>query len=124
MSGDSTTGDDATTDGTTEQHPVTIGSEAGLDDLLASHATVLVELFTEGCSVCASEEPVLSGVARTTDALVVVCNPRDDPALIERFEVRSVPTFLLFRDGDLVARRADGFQSVDDLVELIDGATA
>jgi thioredoxin-like negative regulator of GroEL len=42
-------------------------------------------------------------------------NPRDDPPLVERFEVRSVPLFVLFVDESPVARRADGFVSGDEL---------
>jgi thiol-disulfide isomerase/thioredoxin len=103
--------------------PVRVRTAAELDEQLAAGGTVLVELFTEGCGICASEAPVLSGVARTTDARVVTCNPRDDPVLVDRFDVRSVPTFLVFDDGDLVARRSDGFQSVSDLTELLAAAT-
>jgi thioredoxin-like negative regulator of GroEL len=37
------------------------------------------------------------------------------------FAVRSVPTVLLFVDGDLVDRRADGFIPADDLAAFAAG---
>jgi thioredoxin-like negative regulator of GroEL len=109
-------------DDTARDRPIAVTDAADLDRIVAADPVVLVELHTEGCSICAAQEPVLSGVARTTDATVVTCNPRDDPALIERFDVRSVPAFVVFRDGTPVARRAAGFQSVDDIRELLDEA--
>jgi thioredoxin-like negative regulator of GroEL len=100
--------------------PVPLADERDLDDLLASHEFVLLELYTEGCSLCAGMEPVLTNVARATDAVVATVNPRDDPPLVERFTVQSVPKFVLFVDGDPVAERAEGFVSNDDLVAWVD----
>jgi thioredoxin-like negative regulator of GroEL len=100
--------------------PVGLADEAALEDLLASHGFVLLELYTEGCSLCAGMEPILTNVARVTDAVVATVNPRDDPPLVERFAVQSVPKFVLFVDGDPVAERAEGFIPNDDLVSWVD----
>lgn len=105
---------------TTDGRPVNLADAAELDALLAEHDLVLVECYTEGCGICASMEPVLGNVARTTDATVALVNPRDDPELIDRFTVQSVPTLLLFVDGELVARRADGFQGAEAVVEFVE----
>ena len=83
--------------------PVSLASAAELEAFVASHDRALVEFHTEGCSACAAMEPVLSGVAKSTDVAVATMNPRDDPALLETYDVRSVPKLLLFEDGDLVA---------------------
>jgi thioredoxin-like negative regulator of GroEL len=64
-------------------------------------------------------EPVLGNVTRELDLPIGLINPREDPSLIERFTIRSVPTLVLFVDGDPVARRADGFVSGDDLTAWI-----
>lgn len=106
----------------TPGRPVHLDDEAELDALLAAHDTVLVEFYTEGCGVCASMEPVLGGVARATadDAVVALLNPRDDPPLVERFDVRSVPLLVLFRHGDPVERVARGFVGAEDLVALVE----
>lgn len=100
--------------------PVAIDDEQALDELITSHEVVLVEFYTEGCAICASMEPVLTNVARMTDATVGVVNPRDDPPLVDRFTVQSVPLLILFVDGEPVARRAEGFIGADDLVSWID----
>jgi thioredoxin-like negative regulator of GroEL len=103
----------------TADRPVALDSRADLDALLEGHDRVLVEFYTEGCSVCASMEPVLGTVARETDAVVATMNPRDDPPLVEAYDVRSVPMLLLFEDGTLVDTVADGFLGVADVLEFV-----
>lgn len=100
---------------TIHDRPVPLASREELRSLVDAHERVLVEFHTEGCGKCAAIEPVLSGVARTTDVTVATMNPRDDPSLIEEYDVRSVPKLLLFVDGELVATREDPDPSVDVL---------
>lgn len=103
-----------------DDRPVRLSDSADLDAFVADIDVALVELYTDGCSMCAAMEPVLGNVARATNATVGLLNPRDDPRLIERFDVRSVPLLLLFRDGELVARRAEGFQGTEAVVTFVE----
>jgi len=106
---------------TTHERPVTLSSRAELQDLVAEHPRVLVEFHTEGCGKCAAMEPVLGGVARTTDVVVATMNPRDDPELIEEYDVRSVPKLLLFVDGELTRSNEGDVPSVDEVRAFVDG---
>ncbi|WP_417750564.1 thioredoxin family protein [Salinibaculum rarum] len=115
-----TSGDTATD----TDSPVALDDEAALEDLLSSHETVLLELYTDGCSICASMEPILTNIARATDAVVATVNPRNDPPLVDRFAVQSVPKFVLFVDGEPVAERAEGFIPNDDLVSWVEDKAA
>ncbi|QIB74840.1 thioredoxin family protein [Halogeometricum borinquense] len=100
--------------------PLSIESEAELDELIAENDLVLIDFYTKGCTLCQSIEPVLGNVARAHDDLTVaLCNPREDPPLIERFNIQSVPTLVLFEDGERSGRLADGFQggaAIDDFL--------
>ena len=100
--------------------PVHLADEAELEAFLSESNTALVEFYTDGCGICASMEPVLGVVARETDVPVVLVNPRDDPSLIERFDVRSVPTLVLVDDGIEVARLAEGFVGADEVVAVVE----
>ena len=96
---------------------------ARVNTLFVDDAPVaLVEFYTDGCGICASMEPVIGNVARGVEADLAVglVNPRDDPPLVERFDVRSVPLFVLFVDGEPVARRAEGFIPGEDLAAWVD----
>jgi len=104
---------------TTRDRPHTLDSKADLDDIVAEHDRVLVEFHTEGCAICASMEPILSTVAKATDVPVVTMNPRDDPVLVEEYDVRSVPKLLLFEDGVVTKTKEDGFVPVEELLAFV-----
>lgn len=105
-----------TTDGS---RPTQLANEAELDAFRNQSDVALVQFYTNGCGLCQSMEPVLGNIARALDLSVGLINPRDDPPLIERFNVQSVPLLVLFVDGQAVARRAEGFISGDDLTTWI-----
>jgi thioredoxin 1 len=107
----------------TADRPTHLDDEATLDAFLADHDRALVEFYTEGCSMCASMEPVLGNVARATDVAVALVNPRDDPPLVERFQVGSVPLLVYFEDGEPVRRLADGFVGADDVLAFVGADT-
>ena len=103
----------------TDTKPVRVETAAELDTLIGEGDRLLVEFATEGCGACAAMEPVLGVVAKQTGVPVVVVNPRDDPVLIERFDVRSVPTLVLFEDGEAVDRLAEGFVGAERVIEFL-----
>jgi thiol-disulfide isomerase/thioredoxin len=103
--------------------PVRLDDGADLDAFVADHDVALVDFFTKGCTLCQAVEPVVGNVARATDAAVALLNPRNDLDLVDEYDVQSVPTLLLFVDGDLVDRRADGFVETDELVGMVEQYT-
>ena len=105
-----------------DERPVSLSDEDDLDEFVGGADAALVEFYTDGCGICASMEPVIGNVARgvEVDLAVGLVNPRDDPPLIERFDVRSVPLFVLFVDGEPVARRAEGFIPGDELTAWVE----
>lgn len=106
--------------GTSRGRPVRLADAGELDELVATEELVLVEFFTDGCGICASMEPVLGNVARESDAVVALVNPRDDPPLVADYDVRSVPLLVLFEDGTPVARLADGFQGTEAVLSFVE----
>ncbi|MFB6092856.1 MAG: thioredoxin family protein [Haloquadratum sp.] len=105
--------------------PVPLDSEADLDAFIAAHDRVLVEFYTAGCGLCASIEPVIGNVARAHDDLAVATiNPREDPPLVDRFRITSVPTLVRFDEGEAVDRLASGFQGGDAIDEFLAAPTA
>jgi thioredoxin 1 len=106
-----------------DSRPTHLDDETALEEFCGTADVVLVEFYTDGCGICQSMEPVLGNLARELSLAVGLINPRDDPALVDRFDVRSVPLLVLFVDGDPVARRDDGFVAGDELTVWVQGHT-
>lgn len=100
--------------------PVRLDDGAALDSFVAANDVALVELYTAGCPKCAAMEPVLGNVARVADVPVGMVNPADDPSLLDRFAVASVPTLVLFRDGEAVATVSEGFIGTEAVLEFVE----
>ncbi|WP_458209453.1 thioredoxin family protein [Haladaptatus sp. NG-SE-30] len=99
--------------------PLRVSDGDELARVIDDHDLVLVDCYTKGCPKCQAIEPVIGNVARVTDATVVMVNPGDDVSLVEEYDIRSVPTLLLFEDGELVGRMAEGFQGTEAMVEFV-----
>ncbi|ELY67562.1 thioredoxin family protein [Natrinema versiforme] len=91
-----------------------------LETFVERHDVALVEFYTSGCALCQAMEPVLGNVARATDVAIGMVNPGDDIELVDRFDIRSVPTLILFEDGEETARLAEGFQGGDAVTDFLE----
>jgi thioredoxin 2 len=85
-------------------------ADAGEDDFaeVAERATipVLVDLWAPWCGPCRTVSPALEQLAKEFAGRMklVKVNVDDAPRLSARFEIRAVPTLLLFSGGKVVAR--------------------
>lgn len=97
-------------------------AEAWDREVLKAEVPVLVDLWAEWCPPCRKMGPVVDELARRLGdrALVGKLNVDEHPAVAERYGVRSIPTFLLFRGGQVVDRRV-GAVPLEDLQALLAG---
>jgi thioredoxin 2 len=68
---------------------------------------VLVDLWAPWCGPCRMVSPALEQLAKDYAGRVklVKVNIDDSPELADRFEIRSIPTLLVFSGGEVVARQ-------------------
>ena len=70
-------------------------------EVLGSEHPVLVDFWAEWCGPCHAIAPVLDQIAGEHDQLKVVkLNIDEEPAIAQRYEVMSIPTLILFKDGE------------------------
>lgn len=80
------------------------GSDATFERDITAPVTVLVDLWAPWCGPCRMVAPVLEELSRELVGRlkVVKLNVDENPVVSERYQVRSIPTLLVFNDGRLV----------------------
>ncbi|HBG22211.1 MAG TPA: thioredoxin [Peptococcaceae bacterium] len=81
---------------------------------------VLVDFWAGWCGPCKMIAPVVEEIAQDYGERMQVAklNVDENPQTAEKFEVLSIPTLILFQDGEEVDRFT-GFRPKQDLVRLI-----
>jgi thioredoxin 1 len=85
----------------TDNEPVAVSSDTQLNDLVDS-GVVLVDFYADWCGPCKQLEPVVERLAETTDATVAKVDVDANQQLASAFNVRGVPTLVLFAGGEQV----------------------
>ena len=72
--------------------------------VLQSDRAVIVDFWAEWCGPCHAIAPVLEQIAsERSDLKVVKLNIDEQPAVAQRYGVMSIPTLILFKDGEPAA---------------------
>ena len=99
--------------------PVHIESVEQFSDVTTEYDVTLVDFYADWCGPCNMLEPTVEAVARQTDAAVAKVDIDEQQGLAAQYGVRSVPTLLLFADGEQVEQLV-GVQDEATLTRLIE----
>ena len=74
-------------------------------EVLDAKGTVLVDFWASWCGPCKMIGPIIDQIAdERNDIKVCKVNVDDEPELAAKFKVMSIPTLLVFKDGQVAAQ--------------------
>jgi thioredoxin 1 len=90
-------------------------------DFLKSDLLVLVDFYADWCGPCQQAKPVLEQLAAdyAGKVKVVKVNVDENKSLAQKYQVFSLPTVILFKNGE-EKRRLVGFEGYEGYRKLID----
>lgn len=100
------------------QMPANIGNNDGgvivlnesTFDTQIKKGVVLVDFWATWCGPCRMQSPIIEELSKDMKGKAIICKLDIDknPAIAERYNIQSIPTMLIFKDGKAIS----GFQGV------------
>lgn len=98
---------------------VILNNENFKSEVIDSDKPVIVDFWAAWCGPCKKLGPIISQIADEKSDSVKVCklNVDDEMAIAEKYGIQSIPTVILFKNGE-PAETSVGLRSKDDLIAL------
>ena len=82
-------------------------TDANFDEIIKSDKPILVDFWAEWCGPCKMIGPIVEEIAGEYEGQAVIgkVDVDSNPAVAAKFGIRSIPTLLYFKDGQIVDKQ-------------------
>lgn len=90
------------------------------EEVINAKQPVLLDFWASWCGPCRMVSPIVDEVAKETESMAKVgkINVDEEPELANAFNVMSIPTFVVMKDGQ-VTNSVAGVQSKNNILAMI-----
>lgn len=100
---------------------VQIINKDNFEEIISGGKPVLVDFYADWCGPCRMLSPIVEEIASERDDIIVgKVNVDREEDLARRFNIYSIPSLIVFKDGEAV-KQANGARPKASILSLIDG---